>query len=158
MGRVVNFNSSNWELIYDYSASATPVGENSYIPIPPVPIPIFLNSDIIAVYVKTNPPAGRIWRFGGNIEQRFISGLIVGGVVDSSGIPRRTSNDKITILFFPKISASYSLQYYPPKWFKDVNLMVWQYVGLDDTEENISMAEEFGNVNFKLDQIITNLP
>ena len=158
MGRIVQFNPNNWELIYNYSATAGQAGENSYIPIPPISIPVFLESDIIAVYVSATAPPGRIWDFGGNIEQRFISGLTVGGAADIAGIPHRTSNDKVTVLFFPKISASYSLKYYPPKWFRNVNLTVWQYTGIDDTEENIQMEEEFGNVNFKLDQINNKLP
>lgn len=153
MGRIVNFSASNWEQIYNYSATAGIAGENTHIPIPAVTIPTFLDSDIIAVYVSTVPPEGKNWRFGGNIEQRFISGLTVGGSVDAAGASRASWIDKITVLFFPKISASYSLKYYPPRWFKNVVLTIWQYTGVDDTEENIASTEEFSNINFKLDQI-----
>lgn len=157
MGRKVEFNSSNWESIYSFSATAGKVSEGVYIPIPPAQAPIFIESDIIAVYVNTNIPEGKNWRWGGFLEQRFTSGLLVGGSVDAAGDPRNIYIGKIATIFFPKISAQYSLKFYFPKWFRNVELQCWQYTGVDDTDEKILMVEEFANLNFKLDQINTAL-
>lgn len=153
MGRKVDFNASNWESIYNYSATAGILSENTYIPIPPVSAPIFIESDIIAVYINTDVPNGRNWRYGGFVEQRFTSGLLVGGSSDAAGQPNSLYIDKITTIFFPPITAQYSLKFYFPKWFKSVQLQCWQYTGIDDTDEKILLVEEFANINFKLDQL-----
>ncbi|AFZ56910.1 hypothetical protein H6G54_12095 [Anabaena cylindrica FACHB-243] len=154
MGRVVNFNAANWESILNFSATAGQVGESAYIPIPPTESPIFLESDIIAVYVDTTVPNGRNWRWGGYVEQRFQSGLTVGGTNDSAGEPKSIYISRITTIFFPPITAQYSLKFYFPRWFKDVNLTCWQYTGVDDVVTDITLAQEFSNINFKLDQLL----
>lgn len=157
MGRIVNLNESNWENIYSFSATAGILSENTYVPIPPATAPIFIESDIIAVYVDTTVPDGRSWRYGGFLEQRFTSGLLVGGSTDAAGEPKNMWIDKITTIFFPVITAQYSLKFYFPKWFKNVSLQCWQYTGVDDTQEKILMVEEFANLNFKLDEINSKL-
>lgn len=154
MGRKVEFNSANWEQIFSYSASAVTLSENTYIPLLPVESPIFLESDIIAAYVSTTIPNGKKWRWGGFLEQRFQSGLSVGGTTDAAGEPKNIYLDKITTIFFPKVTAQYSLKFYFPRWFKSVELICWQYTGIDDETTDIVLAEEFSNINFKLDQLI----
>lgn len=158
MGRKVDFNASNWESIYNYSATAGILSENTYIPIPPVTAPIFIESDIIAVYVNTVIPNGRTWRYGGFLEQRFTTGLLVGGTTDAAGEPRNMWINKITAILFSPITAQYSLRFYFPKWFRAVELQCWQYTGIDDTEEKILLVEEFANINFKLDQLANQPP
>ncbi|YAF95175.1 MAG: hypothetical protein AB3A66_21765 [Nodularia sp. CChRGM 3473] len=156
MGRVVEFNAANWQQLINYSATAVIMSENVYVPIPPIESPTFLENNIIAVYVTTTIPPGRFWNFGGNVEQRFISGLTVGGNTDAAGTIEKMWLNKITTILFSKISASYSLRFYFPRWFKDVHLQCWEYTGVDDTDEQILLAEEFGNINFKLDQLLNN--
>lgn len=155
MGRVVEFNTANWQQLINYSAAAVIMSENVYIPLNPLDSPTFLENSIIAVYITTIVPSGRIWNFGGTVEQRFISGLTVGGNTDATGIVRKIWLNKITTILFPKISATYSLKFYFPKWFKNVQLQCWEYTGIDDTDENILLAQEFGNINFKLDQLLS---
>ncbi|MTJ11845.1 hypothetical protein FJR11_04385 [Anabaena sp. UHCC 0187] len=157
MTRNVSFTAQNWESIYTFNATAGILSENTYIPIPPATAPIFLESDIIAVYVNTDVPDGRNWRYGGFVEQRFTSGLTVGGSADAAGSPHNIYINKITTLFFPPITAQYSLKVYFPKWFKSVELQLWQYTGVDDTSENITLTEEFANINFKIDQLSSKL-
>jgi hypothetical protein len=154
MGRVVDFNRSNWQELINYSATAVIMSENVYVPLNPYESPTYLESDIIAVYLSTTVPNGRTWNFGGTVEQRFISGLTVGGRADAAGTVEKIWLDKITTILFPKISATYSLKFYFPKWFKDVQIQCWEYTGIDDTNENILLAQEFGNINFKLDQLL----
>jgi hypothetical protein len=155
MGRVVEFNAANWQQLINYSAAAVIMSENVYVPLLPLESPTFLENNIIAVYASTTVPAGRRWNYAGTVEQRFISGLTVGGNTDAAGIIRKIWLNKITTILFPKISATYSLKFYFPDWFKDVQLQCWEYTGVDDTEENILLAQEFGNINFKLDQLLT---
>ncbi|MBD2388446.1 hypothetical protein [Cylindrospermum sp. FACHB-282] len=154
MGRIVEFNEANWELIYNFSTTAVLFSANSYTPISPIDAPILLETDIVAVYIDTTVPDGRNWRYGGYTEQRFRSGIIIGGSNDAAGEPYNLWIGKITTLFFPRISAQYSLKFYPPKWFKDVSLQVWQYTGIDDESSDIASVQEFSNINFKLDQLL----
>lgn len=157
MGRVVEFNASSWDSIFNFSATAgTTGGESSHIPIPPATAPIILTSSIIAAYISTAVPSGRRWTFGGRAVREFRSGLLVGGVADVATKPEFLYVNKLTIIFFPKVTVEYSLSFYFPAWFKSVGLQVWQYIGNDDTTEDITMAQEFANLNFKLDQLLTN--
>lgn len=154
MGRVVAFNATNWQQIINYSAAAVTMSENVYVPLNPITSPTFLEGNIIAVYVSTTIPPGRFWNFGGTVERRFISGLTVGGNPDAAGNVEKIWLNKITTILFPKVSATYSLKFYFPKWFKNVQLQCWEYTGVDDTDENILLSEEFSNINFKLDQLL----
>jgi hypothetical protein len=151
MGRVVELaNSNNWENVYDYSVTAEI--DNDYpIPLPPVTLPIFLESDIIAVYVNTAIPSGKRWKWGGSVEQIF-NGLTIGNIT-SNGEPRNLWINKLTTIFFPSITAQYSLRVAIPRWFYNFYLEVYRYRGIDDTDERILMLEEFANINFKLDDI-----
>lgn len=155
MGRVVDFNASNWESIFNFSATAgTTGGSSSHIPIPPATAPLILTSSIIAAYVSTAVPAGRRWTFGGRAVREFRSGITVGGIADVATKPEYLYVNKLTIIIFPKISAEYTLSFYFPTWFKSVALQSWQYTGTDDTTEDITLAQEFANLNFKLDQLL----
>jgi hypothetical protein len=78
VGRIVQLNSSNWESIYSYSATAVILSERSHTKLPPAQIPIFLESDIVAVYVDADEPVGKTWRWGGYVKQLFTTGLLVG--------------------------------------------------------------------------------
>jgi hypothetical protein len=154
MGRIVEFNANNWEQIHSFNAAAGIISENSHVPIPFSEASTFLESDIIAVYVNTTIPDGRRWRWGGYLERNFRSGLTVGGLNDAAGEPRSMYIGRITTIFFPKITAQYSLRFYFPTWFRSVQLLAWQYTGRDDNSTDIALAQEFANINFKLDQML----
>ncbi|HYW21551.1 MAG TPA: hypothetical protein VE956_20060 [Nodularia sp. (in: cyanobacteria)] len=153
MTRIVQFTSNNWQSFLNYSTTAVILSNQTYIPIEPYTAPTFLNSSIIAVSVETTVPTGRTWVMGGWVEQMFISGLTVGGSIDAGGNSQRMFLDRITVILFPKISANYSLRFHFPKYFKDVRLNCWAYTGIDDTQQDINLAQEFANLNFKIDQL-----
>jgi hypothetical protein len=150
-------NANNWESIYSYNATAGILSDNSYIPIPPVIAPVFIESDIIAVYTNTNVPSGRKWFRGGRVEQRLNTGITVGGNPDSTASVQYLILKEINIIFFPKLTSSYSLKFYFPTYFKNIELQVWQYTGVDDETSDIASAEQFGNINFKLNQLNSKL-
>jgi hypothetical protein len=154
MGRSVEFNASNWQQILFFSATAGRVGENSRVPIPPRDSFTLIESDIIAVHVSTTVPTGRRWRWGGTVEQRFRTGLTVGGTTDAAGEPKNMYIGAITTIFFPRITAQYSLRFHIPRWFDNVQVTAWQYTGPDDDLTDITLAQEFSNINFKLDQLL----
>jgi hypothetical protein len=150
MTRVVELaNSNNWENIYNYSVTAA-IDNDFPIPLPAVTLPIFLESDIVALYVNTQIPEGK---WGGRVEQIF-NGLTIGKVV-SSGEPKSLWINKLTTIFFPSITAQYSLRVVIPYWFYNYYLEVYRYTGIDDTTEEILLTQEFANLNFKLDQLLS---
>ncbi len=154
MERLVQFTAGNWESIYTFSAVAEPKGNNSHIPIPPTSAPFLLTENIISVYIGTQVPANRNWVFGGRAVREFRTGLTIGGGVDAASKPEYLYCNKVTTIFFPRVSAEYSLKFYFPRWFKSVNLTCWKYTGTDDNETDVQIAQEFANVNFKLDQLL----
>lgn len=151
--RLVQFRADNWEQIVNYSDGGTILSNNVYRILEPLDSSILLTSSIIAVYVTTSVPNGKTWNFAGRVEQRFRSGLTVGGLTDAAGQSHPLWLDKITTILFAKISAEYSLKFLFPKWFRSVQVQCWMYTGVDDDASQVALSEEIGNINFKLDQI-----
>ncbi|MBO1050396.1 MAG: hypothetical protein HEQ10_23085 [Dolichospermum sp. DEX182a] len=144
-------NSSKWENIYSFSVTANYSGEQ-LIPIPPFSIPIFLESDIIAIYSNCNIPKGKLWNWAGTIEQIFNLELIPG--TRNTGEQKSLYLKKLTTLFFPPISAPYSLKIRIPRWFPDCYYEVWQYTGKDISSEEELIKNEFQALNLKIDQLL----
>jgi hypothetical protein len=161
--RVVQLsNTNNWELLYNTNISAVQLpkttGGFKLVPIPPIIPPLIVESYILAVSITTDIPENAIWKFAGNIYQKINTGLVVGGSQDAVSSRRRALLlDRITLILWERISAPYSLEIVVPKWFPRAGINIWQYIGEDTTEEKIFLQEEFGNINFKLDQIQTAL-
>jgi hypothetical protein len=151
--RIVQFRADNWQEIINYSDSGTILSNNVHRILDPLDSSILLDSSIIAVYVTTSVPEGKTWNFAGRVEQRFRSGLTVGGLTDAAGQSHPLWLDKITTILFNKISAEYSLKFLFPRWFRNVQVLCWMYTGLDDDASQVALSEEIANVNFKLDQI-----
>ena len=73
MTRVVEIgNSNNWENIYNYSVTAA-IDNDFPIPLPAVTLPIFLESDIVALYVNTQVPEGNYGNGGVGLS-RYLMG------------------------------------------------------------------------------------
>ncbi|MDB9370302.1 hypothetical protein PN456_15295 [Nodularia spumigena CS-586/05] len=162
MKRLIQFNEANWQVIFNHSTSVIVLGDKTYIPLSPVTTSILLEKDIAAVTVSTVPPDGKSWSFGGWVEQCFPSGLTIGGGVDVSGPSRRMLLDRITVFLFDPISADYSLKFYFPRWFRNVSLTCWQYIGPDEDSLTVSLAgsmsgitQSLDNLHLKIDQITT---
>lgn len=159
--RVVELNNSNnWESIYSTNINAVSVpmqnGTSLISPIPDIVVPFVLDKFILAVSVDTDVPTDSDWRFAGYINQKISTGIIIGGGQDATSVSGRVLFlDRINLILFQKISTSYAVSIRVPKWFPRAGVNVWQYTGVDDTEENILLAQEFGNINFKLDQLLT---
>lgn len=153
-------NAENWELTYETSKTSQSVslksGRKLIDPIPSIEIPLLFESFILAVSITTSIPQGSVWEFGGRIYQRISTGLVLGGSQDAARvISKAIYLNQITLLIFEKISSTYSLAYSPPSWFESVGLRIWTYTGGDDTSSEILMAQEFSNINFKLDAILS---
>ena len=153
-------NSNNWESVWQgtFSAQRSP-GNTTMLPIPEIVVPILLDKHILAVSITSNT-AKPTWYFGGFLNQRISLGLVVGGLPDSDAIEkRRIWLNRLTLIILPQLSSHYSLSFNVPKWFQDVQLNVWQYVGAssDSTEDLISeISVQLQRIEDKVNNLRSN--
>ncbi|MTJ50907.1 hypothetical protein [Dolichospermum sp. UHCC 0259] len=153
-------NSSNWESLYTTNLTGgtvyTDEGEPKAIPIPPVTIPFLLDSFVFAISVSTAVPEAADWRFAGWANQKMSTGIVLGGSQDATvNKSQALFLDQVNLVMFPKISTDFSLGVTLPKWFRSAQIIVWRYTGVDDTSEEILLTQEFANINFKLEQLLS---
>lgn len=153
MTRLVEFRADNWEPVFTYQAAAVTTPTGNHVPLLPVDSPIVLSGHILAVLVSTTVPPGRVWRYGGWVRQRFFSGLQLGGSADSSSIGQHLLLDEVMVLVLEKISADYAVRFSFPRYFKDVNLTMWQYTGVDTDSLTTNVASALAGITFQLDNL-----
>jgi hypothetical protein len=76
-------NSSKWEQLWDYSATAAPAPDypGYTLAIPPITVPFQLENHIIAISAKSST-AKPTWRLGGRVAKKIQTGITIGGVPD----------------------------------------------------------------------------
>jgi hypothetical protein len=133
MGRVLQLsNAANWEQIYNTSVAAVNITPDTHVPIAEITVPFLIDTHVLAVYITTDVPEGREWFFAGYLNQKFELGLTVGGTPEADELSRRKlSINRIKLIILPKITANYAISFSVPKWFKSVQITVWQYIGTD---------------------------
>lgn len=137
-------NAANWEDVYNESVTALSITSTRHAPISEIIVPVLFERHIIAVYATSNT-AKATWHFAGFINQKIQLGLVPGGSPDVDSVQRRKIwLNRITLLFFPKITSTYAVSFNVPDWFKSVNLNIWEYRGPEsDSTENL-IRELFG--------------
>jgi hypothetical protein len=122
-------NSSNWNLIYEQSATAVKLTDTSYTPIPEIPIPFLLNARFMAFSV-TSAGLPSYYRYAGQIRQKFRAGMMSGGGQDIElNNAYRLYLKQINLVELKQYGAETALIYYPPYYFEQVSLSVWEYTG-----------------------------
>ncbi len=143
---IIDFsNSNNWESVYNISVVADPSSHpsNSHYAIPTIEVPVTFERRIIAV-LPTSTTAKDWWISGGWVEQKIFTGIVVGGNPDvSANDSKRIFLNKINLIVFPKYTSTYQLNIDVPYWFKDYQVTIWEYVGVDEdsTEELVENNE-----------------
>lgn len=150
-------NSANWEQLYSTSVNAVSLGAGSaFAPIPKITVPVLISSHIIVVSV-TSSAAKDSWYFGGLISQKINLGLTVGGLPDSDGVQKsKLYLNRLTLLIFPRLTSSYSVEFEIPKWFRQVSIILWQYIGqVEDSTELmlLSLQNDLSRIESKIDSI-----
>lgn len=102
----------------------------NHTPINPINFDEIFTSDIIAVAILIN--VGKpYWSYGGQITQQLPGQGIANGDTSSVGLIGKSEKlkiQKINLINIPTYANSYTLIYYPPRWFKDVTIKVWEYL------------------------------
>lgn len=136
-------NADNWEQIYSTSVAAVTVTPKVHAPIPEITVPLLLDNHILAVYITTEIPEGSNWNFAGFLNQKFELGLTVGGIPEADELSRRKLwLNRIKLIMFPQLTSNYAISFDVPKWFKSINLTVWQYTGVDYDSVEQSLTED----------------
>jgi hypothetical protein len=140
-------NAANWEQIYTHSQVAVQITPTVHAPIPEITVPLLIESHVLAVYLTTEIPEGRNWNFAGFLHQRFELGLTVGGMPEADDLSlRKLWLNRIKLIIFPKLTVGYSIAFNVPKWFKSVQLIVWEYTGTD-SDSTEDLVEQIKNVD-----------
>ncbi len=136
-------NADNWEQIYNISVSAVFITPTVPAKIPKITVPFLIDTHVLAIYITTSVPEGRNWNFAGYLNQEFNLGLTVGGTPEADELSiRKLFLNRIKLIIFPKITPTYSVSFDIPKWFTNVSITVWKYIGPDyDTVENVLTQE-----------------
>lgn len=151
-------NSALWNLIWSANVQAELVpNKPRYLPIPPVEVPLLLDTHVIAVLLtsSTAPPS---WKFAAFLNQKIATGIIVGGLNETQAYQEKIWLNRISLVILPKLTTTYSLNFNIPYWFYDMSLKVWIYKGED--EENVSplnsleeIRDSLNNIDRKLERI-----
>lgn len=148
-------NSANWELLYDYSASAgyLPGSTSNHLPIPSVTIPYLFDSHVLAVYADSST-AKDWWITAGWASRRIQTGIIIGGTPDVRATEtQRLIFREINLIIYPDITATYSMVIDIPYWFDQWECQVWQYTGpIGDIN-----AQLISNIQTQLERMETKL-
>lgn len=142
-------NSDNWVGFFhaSFQAGRTP-GNTKVVPIPEIIMPDSLSSHILAVAASSST-AKPNWRFAGFLNQRIELGLTAIGTPDTDASRHKAWLDRLTLVIFPKLTSSYYLSFETPKWFQDIDLTIFQYVG-PESDSTESLINQILNVQLPL--------
>jgi len=124
-------NSANWNQIWSTTRTAQSVEPSvleKYYPIPEIVAPFQFDNPILAVYADSNS-AEEHWKLAGKAQQKVLTGLVVGGTPETVTAIKRIWLKQISLLIFPRLASTYTLGFNIPYWLRDINLIVWEYVG-----------------------------
>jgi hypothetical protein len=153
-------NSNNWLLVWEKLTIAQRVvidPEKQFHPIPSINMPVQLESHIFAVLIE-NQKARSSWRYAGRITQLIQTGIIgYGGSNDVEVAEfRKLWLNRVSLYIFPKVTNTFSLKFDVPRWFEEISITVWEYIGLksDSTETLInSLKQDVLRLEAKVDDI-----
>ena len=117
--------AEDWHKIVNTSKFAQLQGEHSHVPIPSFDLGIALQYQFIVVLITADYRRST-WSYGGEIRQAFNSAI----TGDVQYIRNRLRIDIPQLIELKTIvPGNFGLVYFPPKWFKDVTIQVWEYIG-----------------------------
>lgn len=126
-------------------------------------------SEFIAVGIQVSN-ARETWRYGGYLSQefKFVTG---GGYANTNKAFNRTQDlliNDVSIINLPNITQSeYRLRFFPPVYFTEVRLQIWEYIG-ETTNKQVrdligylastptELLIDLPNIEAKLDRLLAN--
>lgn len=119
-----------WEQIWQEKfVAAEGSRPGSHFPISEQFCPIQPESHVLAISASSDT-AKPTWFWAGWCYQHLNIGVTLGGSFDTYGDPRRRSLELgLNLLVFPELTDDFVLSFFPPKWFKDIEYIAWQFTG-----------------------------
>jgi hypothetical protein len=142
-------NAASWDYVWGATYQAAPAGNNGFIPIPAIDVPLLLQSSTLAIFCDSRT-ARPNWETAGTASRRIQSGLVVGGNFNlgvSGGV--RLKLRQFTLVRFEQIAASYALSISPKFWLKDLEINVFTYNGIDSD----STTEQLNRIERSIDDL-----
>lgn len=110
---------------------------NRYTPIPPVDIPVEFDKPLIAISTSSLNALPR-WVTAGWISQKIYTGLTVTGISDATLANKRVFLNRLNVFqMSTDLATSYLLTYHFPRWFFDLSIAIWQYMGTDVEDDEV---------------------
>lgn len=132
--------SDNWSKLYEVTKVANIINSDppSYDPIPAFFCPLQFESSTLGIFTYTQN-AKLTWKNGGFASANVVTGIMIGGDATSEIARRYLALNDVTICRFPSVAGFYSVKLFPPYWFKDYKVEIFEYIGpgLADMEAKI---------------------
>lgn len=124
---------SAWQLKKTISKVAKSSSRTNQNLIEPFELGLSFNSQYLAVGIIVENSRDS-WQHGGRIAQEFKFPNFTKGYLDKNAAFNYSQDlliNRVTFVQFPPItSKSYKVHYFPPRYFTDVKLQIWQYTGI----------------------------
>ena len=139
-------NSDNWERLWETNIYAAKTSLRTYVPIPEIECPFLIDKFILNIYVSQTEGKD-YWRFAGFLNQKLLGRLTVPGQAEFNAINKERLYLNRWMLFnFPKLTTDYTISFEIPFWFRDVDIKVYQYTGVNYD----SILDEFTKTNNRI--------
>lgn len=138
-------NPENWQLKTVITKTAEKLGDKAYVPIGEFDTGVSLTSPFFLAEINCSEKK-TTWDYGGNLRPEYsVEGLSIYGRKYSLAIGKT-----LLIVVNNDVAIPYGLRYASPKWFKDLTLRIWEYIGLvEDTT-----ITQLNNIQLKIDQLL----
>lgn len=128
-------NAQSWALIYqEYRQAQQVTPQGGYIPIPAFEVPTLLSSRILIAKTVSNIPAGKRWRWAGNlrINQAFPNSGVNSQPTEIIAYPLYLNRSKLLVL--PETATNYNLILSDAFWLRDLQLSIYEFTGEGNSE------------------------
>lgn len=123
-------NSQDWSLVYqDYKQAQQVTSEGGYLPIPAFELPVLLHSRILVAKTVSNIPAGKRWKWAGNLRanQQFPNAGVNSQPSEIAIFSLFLNRSKLLIL--PEVANNYQLILSDAFWLRDLQLTIYEFTG-----------------------------
>lgn len=146
------YNAANWQLAYQEYKEATQVTPlGGYLPLPAFEIPITFDSRVLIVKTVSNIPAGKRWKWAGNLTafQSFPNGGVNSQKSEVANHSLYLNRSKRII--YPNSISNFELVLSGAYWLRDLQLTIYEFIGefktytessLDNVKVDLSTIEQ----------------
>jgi len=151
-------NAQDWALVYqDYKQAQQITPQGGYLPLPAFEVPILLHSKILVARTVSNIPAGKRWKWAGNLRanQQFPNAGVNSQPSEVAIYSLFLNRSKLLVL--PEAANNYQLILSDAFWLRDLQLTIYEFIGegSSETQELIETVKaDILRVETKLDTLL----